>query len=89
MRLYSLKTLRNGQYKDVDIDKTISANLWKLSILVVPGILAWISGYYIKDIRLLMGTVLLGFILWAIISIWLVRYFILCETYIERGNKRG
>ena len=89
MRLYSLKTLRNGQYKDVDIDKTISANLWKLSILVVPGILAWISSYFIKDIRLLMGTVLLGFILWAIISILLVRYFILCETYIEKGNKRG
>lgn len=88
MKLYSLKTLKDGEFRNVDIDETISAQIWKVVIVLLLAIEAIVVRYlmllYTIDIITAIFALLACITVTRFCSVYILWYFIRCETYIEK-----
>lgn len=88
MKLYSLKTLKNGKFRNVDIDETISAQIWKVVIVLLLAIEAIVvralMHLYSIDIITAIFALLACITVTIFCSVYILWYFIECETYIEK-----
>ncbi len=88
MKLYSLKTLKNGTFRNVDIDETISAQVWKVVIvllLIIEAIaVRALMSLYSIDIITATFALLACITVTIFCSVYILWYFIACETYIEK-----
>lgn len=91
MKLYSLKTLKDGEFKNIDIDQIKSIPVCSLITLVVMVV----EILFLTRFLMLLGINIMSaaFALLACLAItwmcacYITYYFVLCETYIEMKNK--
>lgn len=88
MKLYSLKTLKDGKFRNVDIDETISVQIWKVVIVLLTIIEAIVARalmlFYAIDVITATFCFLSGITITIFCSLYIVWYFLACETYIEK-----
>lgn len=88
MKLYSLKTLKDGKFRNVDMDETISVQIWKVVIVLLTIIEAIVARalmlFYAIDIITATFYFLAGITITIFCSLYIVWYFLACETYIEK-----
>lgn len=88
MKLYSLKTLKDGKFRNVDMDETISVQIWKVVIVLLTIIEAIVARalmlFYAIDIITATFALLACITVTIFCSVYILWYFIGCETYIEK-----
>lgn len=87
MKLRSFKELDNGVYKNIPIEETKTARVWEMIHFVLFFVTIFISinfGLH-KQIWLTAPTICI-YIIITFISLHVVRYCILCETYVENRD---
>ncbi len=88
MKLYSLKTLKDGKFRNVDIDETISAQIWKvvivLLLIIETIVVRALMHLYSIDIITAIFALLACITVTIFCSVYILWYFIGCETYIEK-----
>lgn len=87
MKLRSFKELDNGVYKDTPIKETTTARVWEMIHFVLFFVTIFISinfGLH-RQIWLTALTISIYLII-TFISLHVLRYCILCETYVENRD---
>lgn len=88
MKLYSLKTLKNGKFRNIEIEETISAQIWKVVIVLLLAIetmvVRFLMSLYSIDIITTIYALLACITVTIFCSVYILWYLILCETYIEK-----
>lgn len=88
MKLYSLKTLKDGEFKNVDIDEVKSIPICSLITLVVIVVEALFLAKFLRPLAI-VNIISAALILLACLAVtwicacYITYYFVLCETYIE------
>lgn len=89
MKLYSLKTLKNGEFRNVDIDQIKSIPVCSKITLVVMIIEVLFVTRFLMPL-FIINIMSATFALLACLTItwmcacYITYYFVLCETYIEK-----
>lgn len=89
MKLYSLKTLKNGEFKNVDIDQIESIPVCSLITLLIMVIEVLFLTKFLMPLAII-NIMFAAFVLLAFLAItwicacYITYYFVLCETYIEK-----
>lgn len=88
MKLYSLKTLKDAEFKNVDIDEVKSIPICSLITLVVIVVEALFLAKFLRPLAI-VNIISAALILLACLAVtwicacYITYYFVLCETYIE------
>lgn len=88
MKLYSLKTLKNGEFRNVDINQIKSIPVCTaitLAVMVIEVLLIrFLTLLYTIDIITAMFALFACITVTIFCSVYILWYFIACETYIEK-----
>lgn len=89
MKLYSLKTLKDGEFRNVDIDQIKSIPVCSMITLVVMVVEILFLVRFLMPL-FVINIMSAAFALLACLTItwtcacYITYYFVLCETYIEK-----
>lgn len=88
MKLYSLKTLKNGNFRNIDIDQIKSIPVCTaitLAVMVIEVLLVrFLTLLYAIDIITAIFALLACLTITWTCACYITYYFVLCETYIEK-----
>lgn len=88
MKLYSLKTLKNGNFRNIDIDQIKSIPVCTaitLAVMVIEVLLVrFLTLLYAIDIITTIFALLACLTITWTCACYITYYFVLCETYIEK-----
>ena len=88
MKLRSFKELDNGIYKNIPIEETITARVWEMIHFVLFFVTIFISINFGLHRQIWLTAITISiYLIITFISLHVLRYCILCETYI--GNKNS
>lgn len=89
MKLYSLKTLKDGKFRNVDIDQIKSIPVCSMITLVVMVVevlflTKFLIPFFIINIIFATFASLACLTITWTCACYITYYFVLCETYIEK-----
>ena len=85
MKLLTIKQMKNGLYRDIDLDTTITAMIMK-NYLPLSAVCYAIYIFSFQPSPKMAATVMLLFFLSYILMYPIGYYFMCCETYISEGD---
>lgn len=82
MKLLTIKQLKNGRYRDINLDKTITTFVMKLYLAISP--LAYMIYVIVfQPSKIMSAIVVISLIISYFLMYPIGYYFMCCETYIS------
>lgn len=87
MKLLTIKQIKNGRYRDINLDKTITAFVMKL-YLPISALAYMLYIIVFQPSKIMSGIIAISLIISYFLLYPIGYYFICCETYISEceGN---